>query len=1360
MGDYSRPDSVTAAQKQRDWLISQGISYKEATELMFGGSGTAPQPELPADNIIMWNSEDLNALQLARDTQAAAQEVEMPDIQDDTWYAKIFKAAGWAKDVGMEAAAGLRQAKTNLQQKISDKQARALAAVKDKGSDALAIGFGLADPFIRSQQVLFDWLAGEGLKDAFVDNIFNPYILDEETGEVYARTPWFTTMEYLWGKMSGADDMPDMERVKQVNEMYLNSGIKEFNEVVDAWAGGANPLAEDPDGTKAALGALKMDEFYRQLNDKGVAGKIAMGALSTLYAGGEVFVDPLFIAADAPVLAVKGAQKALPTSVKAAAKARVAQRIQTLDKAEEAIRASAEHIEATLRAHNANPTPESMQRLKQAAYNHAKNLTHKENLADPGAFEQITYGSVHRRKPEAIPLTERTMLDEELVPLSPTRGIRKDRIIGELQARVDELVKAEGLPSKMNPDAKVRYKELDKIRKKIRDMDEDNIPDVITIRGEQIRTRTVDELAAELRAQRVQALKDEYPPIHDYGDDDLFAQAGRLVGADAGEDAGDALRVMINGGEVDDVTISSPSITGRINASSSMAPGVTSDGLIDMRQINRTLKEWNTKRKNLHLELPLKFDDTALPKPSFKERLADLYASAPEIFAKALYPNSMRFKTPGFLKALAFPLREPQRVIEGMDPGAWGKWRNAIRGMEGEIDRFNNLFHHELERCGALTTSKHPRIRSLVMESDEVKYTVNAGESERLFWALNVVEDSEEFSKIADELSEEQLQAVRNIREVLDFAAAKQGLTNSDKYLEGFIHHMFDRKLFNKGAVPPEMRDLSPQSSVFVAHLLDRTGKAGFRPDAVAALDVYTRAMGRKLWLEPALKQLQDGAELVSKQRGNRWYKTYVDDFVASVRGERSFLGHKVDRFFGDVAASGGPAYSAGGLSRKLGALTGLMYTSLLSGNLRYPIMSIATALNTTGAKFGMFRTVRGLFSSATAPGQALINRTGVRKHWAQILEAEGAVQRLTDKITKLRFPGRPSVQDTEAFIRGMTMHGALDEIGKKLGYVNMEELYQSPHANRAIMDAIRTTEEVNHYFGAGSRPPIFDRVSRSAGRLATQFLSFAPKQTEQLWALYKENPGYIMRYMMLAGWLQRMAAEDLGVDISEYLGFGYRPKGFEDITSPGVELLWEFTRWHTTMNEYLFGDGNLDDVDSRTTKLLSAADNMVPLKIGIEQAAKQIEAFETGEQKTRRGALTRKLDLEFGEKGQRGDIMAVIMQLRSMQDVATERARQRVQQVEKDYLYETEALLRTFIESVRDDEPEKYNEAAQRLIDMGYPLAADATKLVRKIEAENIEWWLRTLDDNKKLLPNVLDIMQQEGLLPVARLPKEELGQ
>jgi len=1367
MGDITRPDPISEAERIRDMLLEEGYSRQEVNKIVFGGSGFATSGQAP-EVVGYPDNETAGALQLAQQVQDHQMEAEIPDVQDDNWFAKVFKSAGAVVPFTSEALSLLRKAKQQTREEQADNYTRLLQKGKDKAGDVVAIGLGLADPFIRGQQALFDWLAGEGGMDVIIDDLFNPFLMDEETGEYYITTPLLETTQYLWGKVAGVEDMPDMEQVKRVNEMYAQSNIREFSEVVDAWAGGATPLSQDPTGTKEAVGALRMDEMYRQMSDAGVPGKIAMGALATLYAGGEIFVDPLFMAADAPVMAVNVGRKLLPTSVKAAKTARVAQRIQTLDKAQEAVRASKEHLEAMLRAQRQNPSTVTNERLKQAAYNHAKNVKRLDDMKDPGAFETITYGHAIRRKPEAVRMTERTPITEEIVPLSPTRGVSRERALKELQDRVDDLVDAEGLPSKMAPDAKIRYKELDKLRKKIRKMDEDEIPDVLTVRGEQIRTRTAEEIGAELRAQRMRALEEEYPPIMDYGDPELplGEAAKRIVGADAGEDAGDAMRILLNGGTVDDATMSSLSFPTAMNASSSMAPGVTKAGLIDMHRVNRTLKQWRTKLKKLDTQQEIKFDWDALPKIS--SNLDGFKAAFADMMGRALYPNSTRMRMPGAIKAFLFNLRDPQRVIEGMDPGAWGIWRNATRGMEGEIGRFNNLFHRELERFGALASSKTPKIRSLVVESEPVSYKVNEDLSERLFLILNTTADDPEHVRLMDELTDTQKEAVQNIRTVLDRAAEKQGLTGTDKYLEGYIHHMFDKKNFAKGAVPPEMRGMSPQASVFVAHLLDRTGKAGFRPDAVAALDVYTRSMGRKLWLEPALKQMQAGAEAVSLHRSNRWYKHYMDNFVANAKGQRSFVGSLVDRFLGDIAASSGPvkafgkelvqpSYSPGGLSRKLGALGSLLYTALLSGNLRYPIMSIATALNTTGSKYGTLRTLRGLFSSATAEGQALINATGVRKHWAQILEIDGTVQRLTEKITKLRFPGRPSVQDTEALIRGMTMHAALDDIATKFGYSSLDDLYNSPYKNRAIMDAIRTTEEVNHYFGAGSRPPIFDRLSASAGRLGTQFLSFTPKQTEQVWALYKENPGYILRYLMLAGWLQRTSAEDLGVDLSEYLGFGYMPRGVEDVTAPGVELMWDLTRWMTATNDLMFGEGDLKTVDDRTERLMTSAENLVPLRIGVEQLAKQAEAVEFGTQTTARGELTRRLELDMGRKGQRGDLMSVIMQVKSMKGRATERARKRISKLQRDYMYETESLMRTFIEAVHEGKPEIFERAAQDLNDRGFPINVSTNEFVRRIEAENLEWWLRELDDNKKLLPQVIEIMTEEGLLPAGKLPEEE---
>lgn len=1410
MGNFSEPSKEDQLETERDLLTGSGVASITANKLLFGSDKAAPDV---SPKVIDTNAADAQMLldmeagmQARKDIKATIPEAESDEDSLSKWVHTAKIGGGMLKT--------MLQVNGFWRDSNADDFTHGVTKIRDDISDVMTIGMGLAEPFTRSQQALFSWLSGEGGLEKIVDDMFNPMTIDLKTGEYYIGSRAFASVGAIAAKISQQeDDSTALEELEDMNRLYEENRVQTFMEVVDAWKGGAGPAlpggtvalpggtaslpmgTRDPTGSKAQAGAMAMDEVYQKMNTGGVLGKIAMGGLSVTYGIGDVIVDPLLIAADAPVIAVNAARRALPAAVRAARTAAVLRRQRTLVHMEEAIEASYIHLQKTLKANKASATIESLQDVKVAAYAHTKLLAEKAK-GDVGDFTKITFAGGKKRAPEAVALTRNTPYMAEFSPLSQTRGVsgaeRKSKLLADVQKEIDDLLGSHTKVRELGPEAKKTYKKLDKLRKKIRKTPEDKLDELAAVEGSREVPRTVESLAADLEARRMVALGEPSPQVYDGSVQDLPFEdiASRALSQDAGETSGDAFANLVRGATVDDVQMPRITLPSDHLAVSGPMIGVTEDGLIDLPKAQKTINKWHAKVKKARgqKELDLKYDERFLPKKPTAERvrdaMLDLRANAPDMLGAGLYPGGYRWKAPALIKSAWYHIRPAQRTMKATDPGAWELWRNALQGQEIEHIRLENLFQRELTRFGVLKPHKaEPVAKALIIERGLTGPKVDKTLSEKLFTILNTPEEDEYFALLSSLNSPEQQLAVTNLRTVLNRAMDQQGLTGTNKSIAGYINHVLDKKNMRHGTITPEMLGLSPQGKVFVAHLLDRTGKIGFRPDAAAALDVYARATAKKLWLEPALMQLKQRAKLVAKEKGNEWYAGWMDDFIRDMTHQPSFLGSMTDNVLGRITASANVNYKSGDLGRLLSGVSGLSYVSALAGNVKYPIMAISTALNTAAAEFGIFRTMKGMFATARPAGQLLAQQAGITKQFHKIFGDTGFIEVAIKKLAAVRGPLRPSVGDTEAFIRGMTHQAALDHTATKMGFKNVDELLTSRHKNRAIAESVRATEETNHFFGMGSRPPIFAKASRSLARMATLFQSFGPKQTEQALKLSTDNPGYIVRYMMLGGWLQRVAAEELNVDLSEYVGFGYRPSGTDDVTSPGADALVAWVRFAASVTDVMFDEGDPKELSNRANDLQRALETIVPYRVGIQQGMRTADAALTGQRRTDKGAL--KSDLYMGpgnvpgepqdileafrtRKGAHSELIPALFGMRSMEEKAAREADKRIRRLAREQVFEERALGRAAVNAYHkavdagEDTDKRaaamavYQEKIQALIDRGVDINPSTNPIEMDIEASIIEGWLRELDLNPKIAEKIIQLRTASGQISIGKVGDE----
>lgn len=923
------------------------------------------------------------------------------------------------------------------------------------------------------------------------------------------------------------------------------------------------------------------------------------------------------------------------------------------------------------------------------------------------------------------------------------------------------------------------------------------------------RTKTVDEVHVEVQRARKHAAdiaSRDIQPRANILDENAPTLPGFeempdrvALGPDIVETNSEALGRLAHGASEDDVTMRLNMVPERSAMTRGAIVPATIDNMIDMDAVGKYLKDIKDRAtyrqfslaefdpemavlddaykaaKSKYADGKVPYDKRWLPEPRkssgqlLKEGWNETYqANHFDQVSGALYPNTYTIKGPALLRAAWMWNREPMRVMNAVDPGAWRILRGANLNMENEMLRMQGRFHAAAVAFGAVTIDDPKTLTKLFKTNAKETVHVDMEQSVRLMELMEMSPSAspEKYAELTAGLGGEQLQALALIREELNHTGARFGLVGGDMFTENYMPHVFDAELFSKGGDVPTYAGMSPNGNLFMSHLLGRNGAEGYIPDAVAALEVYSRAASRKMHLEPALQRIRMRAEKIvgdpNRQR-DAFYLPYVDQLIAAYKGESSAAGALIDQGASAMLESGGHTYTRGAAGRKAMSVTGLLYSSLLAGNRRYPIMAVATAVATTGSEYGIFRTTKGLFRMATPEGQLIYNNMGGHKTWGRIFETSEAggikwLDKATHGLADLHL-GSPSIQSTENFIRGTTMWASIDENMTRLGFQNIDQAAKAGYLEEIMFDALLNTESSNHFFGIGSKPPWMSRFSKSTSAAGTQFLSFTPKQSEQLLHLAGDNPGNIARFLMLSGWISRVGIEELGIDLQNYVGAQSVEFDSRNTISPAFQTLLKAAVYMHDMTALMGGYGDATETTRSGDELMKSIEMLVPLLNRSREFADAASATATGEKWRPGQGATRDMDLKYmsigdmeipilGQKGDRGEALALGVGARSEVERQHQEARREVRtQINQVAIEQLEAVERAQT-ALRTNDWDAVNEQIEVLAAAGYPVPdiADAAQTQAYLEA--LSWPIQQLRRNPELRHLLLPIMEKYGTI------------
>lgn len=776
------------------------------------------------------------------------------------------------------------------------------------------------------------------------------------------------------------------------------------------------------------------------------------------------------------------------------------------------------------------------------------------------------------------------------------------------------------------------------------------------------------------------------------------------------------------------------------------------------------------------------YDDIWLPpdQPSVMstpERFNNWLKTAGDRVVRSLYPGGLRV---GYwhsaMGRIHNQVREPQRFFEVWDPEAWNTIRSARLRYDQSVDAWNDMVVKTAEVAGVI---KHrDKFNPL---KHWAPYTIDKEKDELLFNLLNVVKGSDEFAKLkADPKYTPALLATHDrVRRALDVAADSQGIKDSDRFLEGYILHFFDKAQFKGGSRPIEYMGVPRGVELWARHLQERRGNEGYMKSAMQALEIYGRSMPRKTILEPMYEDIiQRGSDLARKM-DNPAIQTYVNDYVSTLQGRPTMLGHAIDEWIGGALnAKGKPRWNPGEVDRKLMGLTSALYAGILTGNPRYPFMQIATAIPTTAMRFGLFRTAKGLFQMATQEGQALTKAMGVYKPFLDIFESP-AWQRMarlaTETIPTVTPFGAMTNAGAERAIRGLTAWAAIDTYLTKFGFATWDEAVQAGWGRSVAFNALRASEEVNHMFGAHGRSPFLLRKlggSQGFTVAATQFLSFTWKQTDELISNIgrggAEGLGRLGEYFAVSGWVSHVAAQHLGIDATNYVGLGYLPEEPDEMTSPAVDMLFKLVELGAAHSSH-----DPQRIQRSTRELMDSMDNFAPLMGGFETASRGAERLITGELTTAGGEKLRGMDFapEIPEdlreltpgdiarsirpgtepEGLGGELIPTLTGQQSIRERLFRRGQRALQQERKRFFHNMRTAIDDYVRAAEDGDVEAEDRLATEL-ENTYRIRLSGTSAIeRAVEARQISWALRQVDPglggDAQLMDRYVKILRDFGI-------------
>jgi len=610
-----------------------------------------------------------------------------------------------------------------------------------------------------------------------------------------------------------------------------------------------------------------------------------------------------------------------------------------------------------------------------------------------------------------------------------------------------------------------------------------------------------------------------------------------------------------------------------------------------------------------------------------------------QVSARTLYPKSIVMR-PKALMVFDRWFRESWRVLDQHAPLVGQRIQGGLRDADVTVQRYTHAMANVFHDAGIYG----PKMKGGVIDASGVggvvrDLTLDKKKNKLFFQLLDDIPDVER-EILEQSATKEMLEAVPKAKAIMDEAAQTLGLNPGEK-ISTYITHMVDKNFFNEGYTPYLFQGTSVNQ--FLPGILKTrvANKSLYKQDAAAAFDYYFKSLAHEVHVRPLIQEVRLGIKEAINNSPHPetmgWLNGYGESINERLLGKPT-LARKV------LKSLEGSPFSIPWARPAAATLSLASYSSVLSGSTRYFVMSTVQAINSTTPGYGALNTLGGMAKMMTPEGRLMGKITGSTDEVERMFDGfEGMASKI---VSRARTP-MPSIQDAESFIRGTTMHASISAQLQKMGARSLGELPPNM-ANEVVAMALRDTRDMNHVFGWMGKPLWFSKGSRTGSTLLTQFTLFPFKQTETIFNNSLKNPGYLLDYIMYAGWQSKMA-EHLGVNLDDYIGV-------PDFRNPVDEGMSIPMNWITASIKY--GSSILPSTPpvtrrERKKEWLDASESMIPFFTAHERGQNMIKALK-GEEipiLDNEGHLVRKREMSIANGFASSEQVAVMIHMPSVID-------------------------------------------------------------------------------------------------------------
>lgn len=297
-----------------------------------------------------------------------------------------------------------------------------------------------------------------------------------------------------------------------------------------------------------------------------------------------------------------------------------------------------------------------------------------------------------------------------------------------------------------------------------------------------------------------------------------------------------------------------------------------------------------------------------------------------------------------------------------------------------------------------------------------------------------------------------------------------------------------------------------------------RRGKEGYSFDAIKAYRSYLTGIARKIFDEPAVREMGRLYEDISPEA-----KTYADSFIRHFAGKRKT-----------------------NLEELANAITSAQWIRTMGFNPRSALVNFTQRINTI-ADIGPEYSLKGQKLAFTKEGKKLFDDTGLAAEVPQVLYEGGS-----PKFEKIRALSAIMFNRVEL---GNRRHAFLS------GYLKGKEKLGLGES-AAIQYGIDAANRTQFRYGRVGTPEI---MRNPAGRVAFQFMSYPIKQIEFLSDLAKRDPKRFVGWMLMAEGGNLALQEFLDTDLSNAMGVGITwaeaLNAFKDLSKGDIREAFRHTK-------------------------------------------------------------------------------------------------------------------------------------------------------------------------------------------------------